>query len=337
MSRSTDASRREGGQAPPSEARAIARAVLTAESDAIRGLIDRLDDAFDEAVEAIATCPGRLVLTGMGKSGLILRKLAATFSSTGTPALFLHPAEAVHGDLGSVMPGDVVLCASSTGETEELTRLLPLIRDMSCRVIALCGRRESTLARAADLFLDAGVAAEACPLGLAPTASSTAALALGDALAMAVSRRKGFTEEDFGRMHPGGGLGRRFLRVRDLMHSGDDMPVVAPDDSLRRVIQEMTVKRLGMTCVVEGGRLAGVISDGDLRRLLEREDDPLDATARDVMSDRPRTVGADETAARALALMEAREPREVTFLVVVDARRTPLGVIQIHDLWRDRS
>ena len=200
-------------------------------------------------------------------------------------------------------------------------------------MIAVCGRGDSTIARSADICLDASVPAEACPLGLAPTASSTAALALGDALAMAVAERKGFTAEDFGRMHPGGGLGRRFLRVRDLMHGGDEMPVVAPETPLREVIGQISEKRLGMTCVVADGRLAGVISDGDLRRLLECDADPLARSAAEVMSRQPRTIGPEETAARALALMETPAPREVTFLVVADEER-PLGVIHIHDLWR---
>jgi arabinose-5-phosphate isomerase len=240
----------------------------------------------------------------------------------------------VHGDLGSVARGDAVLCASYTGETEELVRMLPLVRDAASAVVAICGRVDSTVARLSDVCLDASVPAEACPLGLAPTASSTATLALGDALAMAVAQRKGFSAEDFGRLHPGGSLGRRFLKVRDLRHAGDDLPVVAPDTPLRAVIHEMTSKRLGMTCVVADGRLAGVISDGDLRRLLEREAQPLRLVARDVMATSPRTVAPDELAVRALALMEEARPRMVTWLVVVEDGQRPVGVLHVHDLWR---
>ena len=313
--------------------RETGRRVLTAEADAIRALAARLDDRFDAAVEALATCTGRVVLMGMGKSGLVCRKIAATLSSTGTPALFVHPAEAVHGDLGGIVPGDVILCASYTGETEELVRLLPQLRDIASRVIALCGRLDSSVGRGAGIALDVSVAEEACPLGLAPTASSSATLAMGDALAMAVAERKGFSADDFGRLHPGGSLGQRFLKARDLMHGGDDVPRVAPDTPLRAAIHEMTAKRLGLTTVVDAGRLVGIITDGDLRRLLEREPNPLDLPCSHAMSRAPRTCAPDLLAARALEFMEG-PPRKITALVVVDDANAVLGILQIHDLWR---
>ena len=313
-------------------ARETARRVIEAESRAVAALAGRLDASFDAAVDALCTCTGRVVLMGVGKSGLICRKIAATLSSTGTPALFVHPAEAAHGDLGGVVPGDVVVLASATGETDELVRLMPVLRQIASKVIALCGRPSSSLARAADLVLDCSVEAEACPLGLAPTASSTATLALGDALALAVAQRKGFTADDFGRLHPGGSLGRRFLLVRDLMKSGDDVPVVPPDAPMREVIAVMTAKRLGMTTVQDGGRLLGVISDGDLRRLLERSPRPLEVAARDVMASSPRTVAADLPAQRAIELMEEPRPRPVTWLVVTGPSSEVLGVLHLHDV-----
>ena len=313
----------------------IARRVLDAESRAIAALASRLDGAFERAVSAIVACTGRVVLLGMGKSGLVSRKIAATFSSTGTPALFVHPGEAVHGDLGGIVPGDVVICASLSGETEELVRLLPLIRAVASHVVALTGAKDSQLARAADSVLDVGVDEEACPLGLAPTASTTATMAMGDALAMAVLERKGFSAEDFGRFHPAGSLGRRFLRVRDVMKCGEDMPVVAPRARLRDVIHVMTAKLLGLAVVAEEGRLLGVISDGDLRRLLEVNENPLDLTAADVMMRTPRTVGPDLLALRALEIMES-PPRRVYALVVVDDDGRLLGVLHVHDLVQAR-
>lgn len=312
-------------------ARRTARRVLQAEADAVLGVLGRLDASFDAAVDALATASGRIVLTGMGKSGLVARKVAATLSSTGTPAMFVHPAEAAHGDLGGVVPGDVVVCASTTGETEEVVRLLPTLRQVASRVIALCASRDSALGRAADIFLDVSIAAEACPLGLAPTASTTATLAMGDALAMAVAERKGFTAEDFGRLHPGGTLGRRFLKASDLMHGGDAMPRVRPETPMRAVIQEMTAKNLGMTTVVQEDLLVGVITDGDLRRLLERVPQPLDLPAHEVMSRHPRTCPPDLLAARAIDLMEG-PPRRITSLIVVDDAGHALGVLRLHDI-----
>ena len=315
----------------PESPRDIARRVLVAEAQAITGLLPRLDATFDRTVEAVASCSGRVVLLGVGKSGLVCRKIAATLSSTGSPAIFVHPAEAIHGDLGGIVPGDAVIVASASGETEELVRLVPLLRHVASTLIALCGRPESTIARAADIVLDVSIQEEGCPLGLAPAASSTATLAMGDALALAVAARKGFTAEDFGRLHPGGSLGRRFLLVRDLMKAGDDVPIVAPADPLRRVIAEMTAKKLGMTTVQSEGRLVGVISDGDLRRLLDRDERPLEARAQDVMSPGPRTVAPDLPAQRAIDLMEG-PPRRVTWLVVTEGEGRVLGVLTMHDV-----
>lgn len=317
----------EGASSP----RDVARRVLEAESRAIAALLPRIDPRFDAAVEALIECRGRVVLMGVGKSGLICRKIAATLSSTGTPALFVHPAEAVHGDLGGVVPGDVVVVASAGGETDEIVRLIPLLRQVASKLIALCGRPESSIGKAADVLLDVSVESEACPLGLAPTASSTATLAMGDALALAVSVARGFTAEDFGRLHPGGSLGRRFLLVRDLMKAGADIPVVEPTTPMREVIHEMSAKGLGMTTVQLDGRLAGAISDGDLRRFLDRSDRPLEALARDVMSPQPRTVSADLAAGRAIDLMEG-PPRRVTWLVVTGPENQVLGVLHLHDV-----
>lgn len=315
----------------PPDPLAVARGVLRAEAEAVAALGARLDARFERAVEIVADCAGRVVVTGMGKSGFIARKISATLSSTGTPAMYLHPAEAVHGDLGGIVRGDVAIAVSYSGESEEIVRILPLLRDTASRLVAICGRTESSLARAADAVLDVSVPAEADPLGLAPTSSTTASLAMGDALAIAVSRRKGFTAEDFGRNHPAGMLGRRFLRASDLMHSGAGLPTVTPDMPMRVAIQEMAAKKLGMTCVVDGDRLVGVVSDGDLRRLLERVPNPLDIEVAAVMSRRPRTCPPGMLAYQALELMEA-PPRSVTWLVVADEDGRPLGVLHIHDI-----
>ena len=311
--------------------RAVARRVFEAESRAIADLSGRLDASFDGAVAALRGCTGRVVLMGVGKSGLICRKVAATLSSTGTPALFVHPAEAVHGDLGGIVPGDIVMVASASGETAEVVHLLPFLRQVASSVIALCGRPDSTIGRAANITLDCSVATEACAHGLAPTASSSATLAMGDALALAVAESKGFSADDFGRLHPGGALGRRFLLVRDVMRSGSEIPIVEAATPMRDVIHEMTAKRLGMTTVQQDGRLVGVISDGDLRRLLERNERPLSLLASDVMSNGPRTVPADLPARRAIEIMEA-PPRPVTWLVVTTKDSAVEGILHLHDL-----
>ncbi|HEY0309201.1 MAG TPA: KpsF/GutQ family sugar-phosphate isomerase [Acidobacteriaceae bacterium] len=308
------------------------------EATALTALADRMDgamsDPFERAVNLLAACASiqrRVVLMGMGKSGIIAQKIAATLSSTGTPSLFLHPAEAIHGDLGAVAKGDVVIALSSSGETDEITRLLPVVKRLGDVLICFCGNTESTLAQASDVVLDCCVTEEACSLNLAPTASTTVMLALGDALAMEVSRRRGFKAEDFADLHPGGKLGKRLTRVSQLMHMGDALPAVPPTTPMRDVIYEMSRKGLGMTTVLEDGKLLGIISDGDLRRLLERENGhALDKTAADVMNPHPRTIAGNVLATSALAVMEEKK---ITSLIVVDATQTVEGVIHLHDLW----
>ena len=310
----------------------LARKVLRTEAAAILGLVDRIDGDFERAVQLLFDCRGRVVVTGMGKSGIICRKIAATLSSTGTPAFFLHPAEAIHGDIGAIREDDVVVAVSHSGETEELLRLLESIRRLGARLIAISGNPASTLAKAADVTLDCGVAAEACPLNLAPTASTTAALALGDALAMTLLVRKGFREEDFASLHPGGKLGRRLMRVEHVMHTGDAAPVVRATAIMRDVIHEMSSKRLGMTCVVDGdAHLIGVFTDGDLRRQMTRGKNVLELTAGDVMTPNPITIDRHLLAVEALKVMETHK---ITAVVVVDIRRSVEGVVHLHDLWR---
>ena len=312
--------------------RDTARKVLDIESRAIQALGPRLDESFDRAVEAIVSCPGRIVVTGMGKSGIICQKIAATLSSTGTPAFFMHPAEAIHGDLGMVVKGDVVLAVSASGETEEILRLVETIFRLGARLISFTGNLSSSLARASEITLDVSVGAEACPMGLAPTASTTAALAMGDALAVAIYVKKGFAEDDFAVFHPGGRLGRRFLRVADVMHHGEGLPRVGPTAPMKGAILEMTRGKLGCTTVVDAeGRLVGLITDGDLRRLLERDESPLGRAVRDVMTHEPVTIARDELASAALRIMEERK---ITSIPVVDESRRLQGLVQIHDLWR---
>ena len=312
--------------------------LVRTEAAALEALAARLEgpmaEPFARAVELILRCGeerGRVVVTGMGKSGIIAQKIAATLSSTGSPALFLHPAEAVHGDLGVLLPGDVVVALSASGETEEILRLLATLKRKGDGLVSFCCNLHSTLAQASDVALDCGVEREACGLNLAPTASTTTMLALGDALAIAVSLRKGFRAEDFAELHPGGKLGKRLAKVRDLMHTGDQVPVVAPTTLMTDVIYEMSSKKLGMATVQEQGRLRGVISDGDLRRLLEREGGAaLSRTAGEAMNANPRTITASELAATALAILEQRK---ITSLIVVDANQTVEGVLHLHDLW----
>ena len=311
--------------------RGIARQVLEAEASAITNLMERLGEEFDRAVELVTGCTGRVVLTGMGKSGIICSKIAATMRSTGTPALFMHPAEAIHGDLGMVTAEDLVVAVSNSGATEEILNLLAVLRRVGVPLIAITSNPESPLADAADLHLDLGVRREACPMNLAPTASTTAALALGDALAMAVSVKKGFKEEDFARLHPGGKLGKRFLRVRDLMHTGDDVPMVSESTAMKDVIYEMSRKALGMTTVLDGdGRLLGIITDGDLRRLMERDPDPLARSAGEVMHRGGVCISPEELATAALKLLEERR---ITSLMVCDGDAPLQGVLHLHDLW----
>jgi len=362
--------------------------VVRIEAEALRALADRIGgpmaEAFQRAVDLLYGCAGRVVVTGMGKSGLIARKIAATLSSTGTPALYLHPVEALHGDLGMVVRGDVVLALSASGETEEILALLATIKRLRVPLIAMTGdeictdphpskgakggaassvrsgnesphfsRKErarngapekkskaadrnvrsifSTLAGAAEVALDCSIAQEACALGLAPTASTTTMLALGDALAVTLSERRGFKEEDFANLHPGGKLGKRLARVESLMHSGDALPRVTPSAKMPDVIYEMSRKKLGVTAVVEGNRLVGIVSDGDLRRLLEkRGKDVMDLTAGEAMTRDPKTISGGEFAATALALMEEKK---ITSLMVVDGRGKLEGIVHLHDLW----
>ncbi|MGE0043437.1 MAG: SIS domain-containing protein [Vicinamibacterales bacterium] len=310
----------------------LARKVLQTESAAVLALADRLDGSFSAAVELVRDCPGRVILTGMGKSGIVCRKIAATLSSTGTPAFFLHPAEAVHGDLGVIRADDVVIALSYSGETHELLRLLETIRRLGARLIALTGDVRSTLAQAADVTLDCHVSEEACPMNLVPTASTTAALALGDALAMTVLVEKGFRPEDFANLHPGGKLGKRLMRAEQLMHQGADAPVVGLATPMRDVIYEMSRKGLGMTTVVGEDRvLAGIITDGDLRRHMATTPGILDRAASDVMTANPVTIDRQTLAVEALNVLEQRK---ITAVVVVDAGHRVEGVVHLHDLWR---
>jgi arabinose-5-phosphate isomerase len=340
--------------------------VVRIEAEALHALADRIagpmSSAFERAVDLMFRCAGRVVVTGMGKSGLIARKIAATLSSTGTPSLYLHPVEALHGDLGMVVRGDVVLALSASGETEEILALLATIKRLQVPLITMTGDQicvsqkskpksqsqnphpvsqktrdkggpssMSTLATAADAALDCSVAQEACSLGLAPTASTTTMLALGDALAVTLSERRGFKEEDFANLHPGGKLGKRLARVDSLMHKGEAVPHVSPETRMTDVIYEMSRKKLGVTAVVEGMRLIGVISDGDLRRLLEkRGKDAMDLTAREAMTPNPKVIGGTEFAATALAMMEEKK---ITSLMVIDSAGKLEGIVHLHDLW----
>lgn len=313
--------------------RDIARQVFEIEAQAILGLRDRLDGAFERALDLLLGCQGRVVVTGLGKSGLIAQKISATLASTGTPSLFLHPVEALHGDLGRIVKGDVVLAVSYSGESPELLALLPALKRLGIALVSLTGNPRSTLAAASDAQLDVGVRKEACPLGLAPTASTTAALAMGDALGMALLHRRGFTVEDFAVLHPGGQIGKKLVRIEDVMHSGEHVPVVRPGTLMQDVLFEMTRKRLGMTTVAdESGRLLGVVSDGDLRRLMERHGPKtLELRAEECMTRAPVTISPREIGTRALDLMESRR---ITSLVVVDERHAVLGVVHLHDLWK---
>jgi arabinose-5-phosphate isomerase len=356
-----------GQECPRHNMKHIGENVVRIEAEALRALADRIGGpmaaAFQRAVDLMFSCAGRVVVTGMGKSGLIARKIAATLSSTGTPALYLHPVEALHGDLGMVVRGDVVLALSASGETEEILALLATIKRLQVPLIAMTGdeicgnphfsRKKrarngapgqeskaadksarptfSTLAGAADVTLDCSIAQEACSLGLAPTASTTTMLALGDALAVTLSEKRGFKEEDFANLHPGGKLGKRLARVESLMHSGDALPQVTPQTKMPDVIYEMSRKKLGVTAVVAGEKLVGIISDGDLRRLLEkRGKDVLDLMAGEAMTRDPKTIGAEEFAATALAVMEEKK---ITSLMVVDGAGKLKGIVHLHDLW----
>ena len=332
------------GQPVPSNPSVLetARKVLETEARAVAALVGRLDSNFEQAVEVLSGISGRVIVTGMGKSGLVAQKIAATFSSTGTPSFFLHPAEAIHGDLGMMVRGDAVVALSYSGETEELIRLLERVKRLGIPLISMTGNPESTLARASDVMLDVSIEKEACLLNLAPTASTTASLAMGDALAVVMLERKGFREEDFAELHPAGALGRKLKRVEHLMHEGEAVPVVRPDDPMSKAVEEMSRKGFGMTMVVEDGvvkdgvvedgqKLVGVISDGDLRRLLRSKENLMTtATAGECMTRNPLSIGRRELAARALNLMESRR---YTFLPVVDEQGRLEGLLHLHDLW----
>ncbi|MEJ2788934.1 MULTISPECIES: KpsF/GutQ family sugar-phosphate isomerase [unclassified Pseudoxanthomonas] len=320
----------------PASLAASGRRVIEIEARALDALAARIDGTFSAACQAILAGQGRVVCTGMGKSGHVARKIAATLASTGTPAFYVHPGEAGHGDLGMITDADIVLALSYSGESDEVLMLLPVLKRQGNLVIGMTGRPQSTLARESDLHLDVSVPAEACPLDLAPTSSTTASLAMGDALAVALLDARGFTADDFARSHPAGSLGRRLLlHITDVMHAGDDVPRVGADATLSEALMEMSRKRLGMTAVVDAdGRLAGLFTDGDLRRTL---DDPaMDVrTARiaDVMTRHPRTIGADQLAVEAARLMETHK---ISGLIVVDDEQRPLGALNIHDLLRAR-
>jgi arabinose-5-phosphate isomerase len=308
-----------------------AQRVFAIEIEGLRAVANRLDDNFERAVETIFACKGRVVVTGMGKSGLVCRKIAATMASTGTAAFFLHAAEGVHGDLGMFARGDVCLAFSNSGKTQELLSLLPSVRRLGLPVIAVTGDAQSPLARDADIVLDVGVPQEACPLGLAPTASTTAAMAIGDALAVAVLERRGFSEQDFAQLHPGGTLGRKLLRVSDVMAAHDSVPCVTPELPMRATLEAITKGTLGVVAVVDGaGALSGVLTDGDVRRAALRHGSFENLTAADVMSRTPKTIAATSLAAEALGIMEARA---ITSLFIVDpATRRPRGIVHLHDL-----
>jgi arabinose-5-phosphate isomerase len=311
---------------------ALARKVLQTEAEAILALIDRLGESFERAVRLLLDCKGQVIVTGMGKSGIICRKIAATLTSTGTPAFFLHPAEAIHGDLGVLRSQDVIVALSYSGETDELLRLLETIKRLGAGLIAITGNCRSTLGQAADVALDCRVSEEACPMNLVPTASTTAALALGDAIAMTLLVAKGFNQEHFASLHPGGKLGKRLMRAEQLMQKGDQAPVVRASTPIPQVIYEISSKGLGMTCVVnDDGVLSGIITDGDLRRHMTGSTHLLERTAADVMTRNPVTIRRDALAAEALLVLERRK---ITSLVVTSEEQQVLGVVHLHHLWR---
>lgn len=310
-----------------------ARRVLDIEAEALRAMSERLNGSFEQAVAMLLACQGRVVITGMGKSGLICQKIVATMASTGTPALFLHPAEGIHGDLGMLMKGDVVIAVSNSGETEEVARILPIIKRMGLPLISMTGNPASTLARAGDVFLDISIKEEACPLNLAPTASTTATLAMGDALAVALLEERGFKAEDFALFHPGGALGKRLLlRVEDLMHGRDQLPLVSVDTELREALFEITSKKLGITGVIDGdGNLVGVFTDGDLRRAMEKGIDVLHLPIGEMMSHSPKRILRSNLAAKALQRMEEHSITSL-FVFEADDQQVPVGIVHLHDL-----
>ncbi|HEY3350721.1 MAG TPA: KpsF/GutQ family sugar-phosphate isomerase [Thermoanaerobaculia bacterium] len=312
-------------------ARQQARRVIEIEAGAVRALADGLDEGFDRAVAAMKSTAGRVVVTGIGKSGIVGQKIAATLASTGTAAFYLHPSEAIHGDLGMILGGDVVLALSHSGETEEVVALIPHVKRRGATLVAMTGRKDSTLGKGADVVVSITIREEACPLNLAPTASTTAQLVMGDALAMALSVEKGFQPEDFAALHPGGKLGKRFLKVEGLMHTGAAVPLVPATAPMKDVVYEMSRKRFGITGVTDGGKLVGAVSDGDLRRLLEKDGPKImNDTAADAMGRSPKTIAKDAWATEALRIMEERK---ITSLFVVAPDGRPEGILHLHDLW----
>ncbi|MEE8382057.1 MAG: KpsF/GutQ family sugar-phosphate isomerase [Thermodesulfobacteriota bacterium] len=312
-----------------------AKRVLKIEEEAIQTLREKIDDNFVRAVDLLYQCRGKVIVIGIGKSGIVSQKIASTFACTGTPAFFLHPAEGIHGDIGMIAKEDVVLSISNSGESQEIIQLLPLIKRWGIKLIVMTGKLNSVLAKGGDVILDTGVKEEACPLGLVPTASTTATLAMGDALALALLEKRGFKESDFAMLHPGGALGRKLLlRVEDLMHKGDEVPLVQEDTLMKEGLLEMTSKRLGVAGICDKeGRLVGIITDGDLRRALEREDNLLNHRASTIMTQNPRTVAKDDLAAKALHWMEEFSITSL-FILAEDNSGRPVGIIHMHDLLR---
>ncbi|MBO4853363.1 MAG: KpsF/GutQ family sugar-phosphate isomerase [Schwartzia sp.] len=313
-----------------------AKETLQIETDALQKLSARIDDEFEAAARAILACKGRVIVSGIGKSGHVGQKVAASLASTGTPSFFMHPAEAFHGDLGMVTQNDIVLAISNSGETNEIVNILPVIRRIGAKIIALCGRRDSTLGKNADYFIDAGVEKEACPLGLAPTASTTAALAMGDALAMALLAARNFTEQDFAVFHPGGSLGRKLLlTVENVMRSGEDNPIIKAGRTAKEALFVMTSTGVGATSVVDAdGKFIGLVTDGDVRRCLAKGPEFLNEPVEHFMTRNPETITKDKLAASALSLMEKHQPRPITVLPVVDENHMPLGIVHLTDLLR---
>ena len=313
-----------------------AQKVLAVEAQAIERLIPRIDEHFIKAIELLLDCKGRVIVTGMGKSGLVGKKIAATLASTGTPSFFLHPAEGIHGDLGMVTADDVVISLSNSGETTEVVSILPIIKRIGASIIAMCGNSQSTMALNADVFIDVSVDEEACPLGLAPTASTTATLAMGDAIAVVLLSKRKFTPEDFALFHPGGSLGRKLLlTVENVMHSGEDNPIVSAETNVKEALFVMTSKGLGATAVVDqSGCLLGILTDGDIRRGLETGHQFLEESVVNIMTKTPKTINADKSAAAALSIMEKNKPRPITVLPVVDKNNFVIGIVHLTDLLR---